>query len=280
MADSKPQPEQPQPTVTPQAGEELQRSLEAVEAATARTADAAEQAAAAVQEAAAVVREQVGLPDAALAVADTGATPPGARSAAFFTDGGDGGGAPAVQALQSVDFNALIGGPLLAGINATAQAAMATAQYIQTVGFTGTTSPFQVNTIQFSYSTVPAGQNTAVTNSVTVPLLSLLPIPYLRVDSMDIEFKAQINSMKSVTNTNTFGVTSKVDGSTGGFLRLFQSVQFSVSVANTNVNTSVAQQTSNYSLDVRVHAGVDPIPAGMQRVLNIFESVVLPRPVA
>jgi hypothetical protein len=180
----------------------------------------------------------------------------------------------AVQTLSSIDFNSLIGGPLLAGVNASAQAAMATAQYIQTIGFTGTGSSLSVNTVQFSYSTTPPGQTTAVTSSVTVPLLAILPIPYLRVESMDIDFKAQINSMTSVTNTNSFGVTSTVSGSTGGFLSLFESAQFSVSVADTNVNTAVSQQTANYSMDVHVHAGVDPMPSGMQAVLNILQGMI------
>jgi hypothetical protein len=189
----------------------------------------------------------------------------------FIQNNGD---PAAVQTLSSIDFNSLIGGPLLAGVNASAQAAMATAQYIQTIGFTGTGSSLTVNTVQFTYATTPPGQTTSVTSSVTVPLLAILPIPYLRVESMDIDFKAQINSMTSVTNTNSFGVTSTVNGSTGGFLSLFESAQFSVSVADTNVNTAVSQQTANYSMDVHVHAGVDPMPSGMQAVLNILQGMI------
>lgn len=271
MADSNQQPV-PQPGGD-RAETELERTLDAVEAATARTAAAVQEAAAAVQEATAAARETAGLPDTGSPAA--GGRGPGARPAVFAqTDPA----ASAVQTLQSINFNSLIGGPLLAGVNATAQAALATAQYIQTVGFTGTAPNYEVKTIKFSYPTFPAGQSTPVTSSITVPLLSILPIPYLRVDSLNIDFKAQINSMQSVTNTNTFGVTSTTSGGTGGFLSLFESVQFSVTVADTNVNTAVSQQTSNYSMDVRVHAGVDPIPAGMQRVLNIFESVILPKP--
>lgn len=184
----------------------------------------------------------------------------------------------AVQTLDSLNFNSLIGSPLVAGINASAQAAMATAEYIQAMGFQGGSGSDgqnqQLKTVSFTYTANLASG--PVSQTVTVPLLSILPIPYLRVDSMQIDFKAKINSIASVKNTNTFGTTNSVTGSTGGFLSMFESAHFDVTVADQNVNTQVAQQTSNFSLDVKVHAGVDALPSGMQKVLNIFESLIVP----
>ena len=182
--------------------------------------------------------------------------------------------------LASLDFGSLIGGPLIAGVNATAQAAMATAEYIETVAFQPldkNSNTYSVKTVAFTY-TWPStdGQGTTLTKTVTVPLLSILPIPYLRVDSMDIEFKAQIDSVQTVNNTNTFNTTNSVSGGSGSFLNMFESVNFSVSVSDQNVNTATSKQTSSYSMDVRVHAGVDAIPAGMQRVLDIFDSIIQP----
>jgi hypothetical protein len=187
------------------------------------------------------------------------------------------------QTLAALDFSSIIGGPLVAAINATGQAAMTTAQYIMTIGFTGSGSGAGnniLNTVTFNYTayvnnSTQSNQVTPVSASITVPLLSMLPIPYLRIDSMTIDFKVQLQAMNMVTNTNTFGTTSTVSGGTGGFLSLFETAQFQVTVADTNMNTAVSQQMSNYSLDVTVHAGVDPMPAGMQQVLNIFNSTIV-----
>ena len=181
--------------------------------------------------------------------------------------------------LASLDFNALIGGPLIAAVNASAQSAMATAEYIQTVAFqplADKSQPYQLQTVSFSYTWPSTDGTSTQSNTVVVPLLSILPIPYLRVDSMDIEFKAQIDSVQTVTNTNTFNTNNTVSGGSGSFLSMFESVNFSVSVSDQNVNTATSKQTSNYSMDVKVHAGVDAIPAGMQKVLDIFDSIIQP----
>lgn len=195
----------------------------------------------------------------------------------FEPAGGDG----AAATLGSLDFASIIGGPLVAAVNASAQAALATAAYIMQVGFeSDTEGNSTVKTVTFSYdtyvsSTTSSNQSTQVSASITVPLLSMLPIPYLRIDSMTIDLKVQLQAMSAVTNTNTFGTTNEINGSTGGFLSLFETAQFQVTVADTNVNTAVSQQSSDYSLEVTVHAGVDPMPAGMQQVLNIFNATIV-----
>lgn len=181
--------------------------------------------------------------------------------------------------LASLDFSSLIGGPLIACVNASAQSAMATAEYIQTVAFqplANTETTYQVKSVAFQYSWPSTDGQSTLVKTVTVPLLSILPIPYLRVDSLDIEFKAQIDSVQTVENTNTFNTSNSVSGGSGSFLNMFESVNFSVSVSDQNVNTATSKQTSAYSLDVRVHAGVDPMPAGMQKVLDIFDSIIQP----
>jgi hypothetical protein len=188
------------------------------------------------------------------------------------------GADPGVR-LASLDFGALIGSPLIAAVNASAQSAMATAEYIQTVGFEPAakdSKKFDVKTVSFSYTWPSTDGKADSKKTVTVPLLSIVPIPYLRVDSLDIHFKAQIDSVQTVSNTNTFNSTSTVSGGTGSFLNMFESVNFSVSVSDQNVNTATSKDTSNYSIDVKVHAGVDPMPAGMQKVLDIFDSLIQP----
>ena len=188
-----------------------------------------------------------------------------------------------VNTLNSIDFNQIIGGPLQAGVNASAAAALATYDYIMFVGFgvapgTAVTTA-SMRTVTFNFSQVninnsSAGGFSAVTASITVPIISILPVPYLQIDSMDIELKVQFDSLSSTSNTNIFNTTTSATGGTSGILSLFENVKWSVSAADQNVNTQVSEQQSRWTYDVRVHAGVAPMPAGMAKVLDIFENTI------
>src|SRR5688572_15985572 len=121
------------------------------------------------------------------------------------------------QELSSIDFASMIGGPLVAVINAQAQAAMSTVNFIKEVGFkkpaeqvagadTSTLDPIYVS---FKYPKElspfqPAvladpGDPLAVpprparpaqaavpavfqTQELQVPILTMLPIPFIRID--------------------------------------------------------------------------------------------------
>lgn len=186
----------------------------------------------------------------------------------------------AVATLGSIDFGSMIGGPLVAAVNASAQSAMATSQYIMTFMNTSSDGNYTLDTVTFTYSAYQNSSTTPgtinqVSASITVPLICLLPIPYLRVDMMTISFNAQLQASNVVTNTNVFGSTSTFDSDTGGFLSLFETAQLQVTVADQNVNSAVSQQSSSFSLSVVVQAGVDPMPAGMQQVLNIFNQTIV-----
>jgi Protein of unknown function (DUF2589) len=191
-------------------------------------------------------------------------------------------GALAVQTLGSVDFSQIIGGPLIAAVNASAASAQTTAQYIMTF-VTNSNGANQLETVTFTYGayinsisqTSSISSLVPVTASLTVPVICLLPIPYLQVENMTINFHAQIQQMNAVTNTNVFGTTTTFDSGTGGFLSFFESSQLQCTVADQNVNSAVSQQSSTFSLDVSVQAGVAPMPAGMAEVLNIFNKTIV-----
>jgi hypothetical protein len=63
-------------------------------------------------------------------------------------------------------------------IIAQAQAAMATVNFIKTIGFDENNQSINV---QFSYSAINATTGQLTENTLSVPLLSIVPIPYIRV---------------------------------------------------------------------------------------------------
>ena len=105
------------------------------------------------------------------------------------------------QELASIDFESMLGGPLVAVVNAQAQSAMATVNFIKEVGFKqpdetedagGDTSTQEPIYVTFKYPKelspydpgdpdadppVPPTPAVYQTQELTVPILTLLPIP-------------------------------------------------------------------------------------------------------
>ena len=94
-----------------------------------------------------------------------------------------------VSALNSIPFGNIIGGPLAACVQAQAEAAQTTLNYIR--GFTMTESHLDVEgaePITVSFSFIMEG----VPTRMTVPLMTIVPIPYMRIEHVDLSFTADI----------------------------------------------------------------------------------------
>ena len=109
-----------------------------------------------------------------------------------------------------------------------------------------------------------------------VPILTMLPIPFIRIESTTIDFNAKINSVE-YTKTDT---SLKVDAS----LKLGYGKPFVGSV-KLNVSTSyqrTTQQGTNvertYSMAVHIRAVQDEMPAGLERILGILEDAIKAQP--
>ena len=107
--------------------------------------------------------------------------------------GGDNieGGKQVVSALHSIPFGNIIGGPLAACVHAQAEASQTTLNFIR--GFTMTDSGIDVDgaepvTVTFSF--VMNG----VPTLMTLPLMTLVPIPYMRIEHVNLSFTADITA--------------------------------------------------------------------------------------
>lgn len=209
------------------------------------------------------------------------------------------------QELASIDFESMLGGPLVAVINAQAQAAMTSVNFIKEVGFkkktatdaaggdTGTEEPIYVT---FKYpkeitayqpanpgnaaATPPVPATAAVpavyeTHQIQVPILTMLPIPFIRIDLTTIDFNAKINSVEyRKTDTNL-----KVDGSleaNAGWLWGSAKLKVSTSYQRTTQQGSTVDKT--YSMAVHIKAVQDEMPAGMEKLLSILENAITSKP--
>jgi hypothetical protein len=196
----------------------------------------------------------------------------------------------AVDELRQIPFDYLIGAPLKAAIEAQGLAAKTTIDFIEKVGFIPEDpdqDPFfldeeedveggQVRNVTFSYS--KTDENNVATNvTLTVPILSIVPIPYIRIDEITIDFTAKLNdTITNVTKTNF-----QLDSSTSGQYRAFWSpirLDFRVSTSYQSSRETASRYTREYQMNINVRAVQDDLPAGMERVLDLLEQIIKERP--
>ena len=178
------------------------------------------------------------------------------------------------QEFAALDFRDIIGGPLCAVVNAQAQAALVTTAFIQQFAFTTPATPGaapQLKTVSFDFSQLLGGSIPGLTSdqvTIQVPLLTIIPIPYIQVDDVSISLNVSLQSTSSTSFSNAFSISTSTGG--GGFF--FPSFSVSVTDKNTYQFGTVVDDT--YSLAVNVHATQAPTPGGMAQILNIFSNII------
>ncbi len=181
----------------------------------------------------------------------------------------------ATNALQAIPFAALIGGPLDACIKAQASAAKTSWEFINQVGLTidPKTGEKKAINVTFQYN------NNGHLTTLVVPLLVLVPIPYLAIDKVSIDFLANISagsSSVSETSSDTelgVDVTAEASLNVGPF-----SMKINASANYSSKQHSKASQESSYSVEytmgVHVEGGQADMPAGLTTVLNILQGSI------
>lgn len=205
--------------------------------------------------------------------------------------------------LSSINFEAMLGGPLTAVVNAQAQAAMTTVDFIKQVGFhpdeddaldaPKTAKPIyvtfkypkEVSPYQPKVTEEQGGKTVTVTEAkaavtqemeLTVPILTMLPIPFLRVEETTIDFNAKINSIETHRNETDYKRTTDWQGRIGWWIT---SSSLKVSTAYQSKTRSGIETKRTYSMVVRIRAVQDEMPAGTERLLGILENAIASKPI-
>jgi hypothetical protein len=184
--------------------------------------------------------------------------------------------------LSGLDFSSMIGGPLNAVIKAQAQSAQTSVDFIKSVGFKsddgagdGVGDP---QTIDFSYKK-PVGNNSKDGKvstdyeefTLSVPLLTMLPIPFIRVQETAIDFNAKINSVQETNTTSSDDLRTEAEAS-GGWGPF--AAKLNVSYAHQASTTTGEKVERTHSMGVSVKAVQEDLPAGTDRLLSILESTI------
>ncbi len=172
-----------------------------------------------------------------------------------------------VSELNNIDFQKMIGGPLQAAVNAQVASSLATVDFINAVGFeTDANGKRQLVMVDFSHTRNEVDANGAIVPkpvNISVPLLSVLTVPCLRIEHVIIDFNVKLNSVESSQVSSDIGVNAEVSGGWGP-------VKFKVSASYQRKATTGVEVKKEYALNVNVKAVQDEIPAGLEKILNIL----------
>ena len=179
----------------------------------------------------------------------------------------------ATSALQAIPFGSIIGAPLKACIEAQAMAAQTSWQFIQEVGLNTNPETGKKEAVNVTFEFIQNGRMT----QLNVPLLTIVPIPYIAIQNIDINFKANISaSSSSASETNS---SSSLDAGANlsakvgwGPFSMKADMKASYSSKKDSKATQNSQYSVEYTMDVAVKAAQDNMPAGLAKVLELLGS--------
>ena len=176
---------------------------------------------------------------------------------------------------SGLDMGALIGGPLKAACDAQIMMAKATSDFIQNVGMdaANTSGVRKVRTVDFSFqrpSTAGDGKGIGMEKvNLSVPLLSIVKIPALSVDDVNVTFDMEVKSSVSSDSSADEKVEAEAKA---GFFGASVSIKGSVSAHQSNTRKS--DNSAKYH--VEVHAKDSGMPEGLAKVLDILSTASAP----
>jgi Protein of unknown function (DUF2589) len=187
-------------------------------------------------------------------------------------------------------------GPLLAVIDAQAKAAATTVKFIQAMGFD---ADGHARTVDFGYSTTNATTGVVQEKKLRVPLLTIVPIPFIRVSAvvavllrclchrchhrssrrvlelqvaeLNIEYNAKVTGMTSHTDESDTTSTSSKTSYRGWWSR----TRTTTSVVHKTHSKNTNKEEREFTLKVQVKAVQEDAPAGLQKVLSVLEEAIL-----
>jgi hypothetical protein len=179
--------------------------------------------------------------------------------------------------LKSLPLGAIIGGPLEAAIKAQAMAANTTVDFIKQVGLKkDKDGELSAQIVDFKFDRTleekQPGANAgdpAITNyrivpsKLSVPLLSIVPVPFIRIDDMTIDFEYKIHDVETTEHTEEGNIQGKVEVN-------YFAVKAELSGGYSNKTNNKRETDQSVTMRINVRASQDSIPEGLSRVLDMM----------
>lgn len=114
--------------------------------------------------------------------------------------------------------------------------------------------------------------------TLQVPILTIVPIPFIRIASTDLELNVKINSVSNtVDSTSTaMGASVKANAAYKG-ISFSAGIELNASISHQKQSSSTEEVKKEYSLNIKIHAVQDDVPPGMSRILDVLEETIVPK---
>lgn len=159
--------------------------------------------------------------------------------------------------LQSLPLEQIIGGPMQGAIKASSMSAQTTLDFVQKVGFKTENGKTSVNIVELSQS-----KNNSQSN-LTVPILSMVPVPYMRIKQMNIDFDFKIKTTDVKKETKDMGASLAAKAG-------FGPVSVDVKGTYRSAKEATTQTDESANLKVHIEAVQDEMPGGLKKLLTIL----------
>ncbi len=177
----------------------------------------------------------------------------------------------------------LIGAPLKAACDAQKQLAKSIATFIEEVGFLppprNKTDPQLARQVSFNMTRPNRQADGSIKQErvgLSVPVLSIVPIPNLQVSSLTVDFEMTVQSQFSNTDKNQQAASIDAEVSGGGpfGLGVHYDVKVHGEVAHQHEQTRSGDSSAKYRF--HVEAKQQPPPEGLMKVLDILNTACAP----
>ncbi len=176
---------------------------------------------------------------------------------------------PAAE-FQALPLEFIIAAPLTAAVKAQYVAAQATQAFINAFIDPTTRTPITVD-LSTESSTAPAGGGAAGAGgnsrtTIKAPLLAMVPIPHLRIDSLTVNFKYEVS--QSTVSKEDMKKEGGFDVASGAALSPWVKASLHGSIASTSSDQNTINRSG--SLDITVRASEAEMPDGLRRLLAVL----------
>lgn len=154
--------------------------------------------------------------------------------------------------LGALDFKRIIGAPLSACVSAQEEAAQATLEYINEVVFRRKDDdPDNLEPVTVTFYFESAG----VVNRLTIPLLCIVPVPYLQIEQVNLTFQATVTESSMSDDRLQLKAKYSSPGDSGE-----------------ESDASKAECQNRRCIDVNLCVTAADMPMGISKILEIFNN--------
>ena len=178
---------------------------------------------------------------------------------------------PAAE-FQKLPLELIVGASLTAVAKAQAMAAQTTLDFILNLCDDAGGGQKKPKTVDMSLEREVTGGGLSERAVIKAPLLAMVPIPHLLVDSVTINFKYEVS--QTFRDQSQTSASAELNVGTQGVLASFVSATLHGNLSHSS--SSEATTNRGGTLDIMIRASQAPIPVGLDRLLTMLSQAIAP----